>query len=284
VQPILFAIPLPGDGALAFPAYGTFMVLGMLLANLAGAPRAASIGLRPGQVFDFGLLVVAGGLVGAHGLHVALNPGLYFGASGAGWLRALIPWGGGLVYYGGLLGGVAVILVYARLKRIRALDLLDYVAPIGALGLASTRVGCFLNGCCWGRPTALAWGVSYPRGSMAHTSQVALGLVGPESPALAVHPVQLYEAAAALALFAGLYAAYPHRRHAGQITAWFCLLYATWRLVIETLRADAAGWRPGEPWWQLNVFQWLSLALVLVAGALLHAARRAPIAARDGAD
>jgi len=130
------------------------------------------------------------------------------------------------------------------------------------------RIGCFLSGIAdqtYGVATALPWGHDFGDGVLRH-------------------PVQLYEAAAALALFAALYAAYPHRRHAGQITAWFCLLYATWRLVIETLRADAAGWRPGAPWWQLNVFQWLSLALLLVATAVLYAARRAPITAGEGAD
>jgi phosphatidylglycerol---prolipoprotein diacylglyceryl transferase len=275
MQPVLFALPLPGGGVLPFPAYGTFMVLGMLLANLAGAPRAASIGLRPGQVFDFGLFVVAGGVFAAHWLHVALNPALYFaGGTGAGWLRALAPWGGGLVYYGGLAGGVVVTLVYARIKHIRPLDLLDYVTPLGALGLASTRVGCFLNGCCWGRPTAVAWGVRYPRGSLAHTKQLALGLVDGDGPSLAVHPVQLYEVVAAFVIFVVLYTVYPRRRYAGQITAWFCILYAAWRLVAETFRADAPGWAPGTPWWSLNIYQELSLALLAVALIVLFRNRR----------
>ncbi len=266
MQPVLFELPLPGDGSLLVPAYGTFMVVGMLLANIAGAPRAGSVDLRPGQVFDFGLFLVAGGVLVSHWLHVALNPAEYFRHGvGAGLFRALMPWQGGLVYYGGLAGGIAVIFLYARLRGIRPLDLMDYVAPLGALGLASTRVGCFLNGCCWGTPTDGSWGVRYPSGSMAHARQVELGLVGAGSPTLAVHPVQLYEVGAALAIFALLYTAYPRRRYPGQITAWFGLLYTSWRLVIETVRADAAGWQPGEPWWQPNVYQWLSLVLLLVA-------------------
>jgi phosphatidylglycerol:prolipoprotein diacylglycerol transferase len=283
MHPILFELPLPGGATLGFPAYGTFMVIGMLLANLAGAPRAARIGLRPGQVFDFGLFLVAGGVLGAHWLHVALNPELYFGATGAGWWRALAPWGGGLVYYGGLLGGVAVTWVYARRQGIKPLDMMDYVAPLGALGLASTRVGCFLNGCCWGRPTDLAWGVRFPPGSLPQTSQQALGLVASDSPSLAVHPVQLYEVGAALAIFAALYAAYPGRRYTGQITAWFCLLYACWRLLAETWRADAATWLPGAPWWSLNVYQWLSLGL-LVGALVVLTLNRAPRGVTQAAD
>jgi len=278
VQPILFQLPLPGGLTLDFPAYGTFMVLGMLLANLAGAPRAKTIGLRPAQVFDFGLLLVAGGVVGAHLLHVLVNlEDTFRDGLAAGLGRALAPWTGGLIYYGGLAGGIAVCLLYARWKRLQPLALLDFVAPLGALGLATTRIGCHLNGCCWGRPTDAFWGLVYPPGSPAQHSQLTLGLVAAESSALPVHPVQLYETAAALAIFVVLYRAYPRRRHGGQITAWFGILYACWRLVAETLRADAAGWLPGRPWWQPNLAQVLSLAVLAISlAALRWAARTAP--------
>lgn len=255
------------------PAYGTFLVLGMLLAVLASRRHGGRLGLRTVEVFDLGLLLVSSGVVAAHLLHVALRFDLYRGATaGATALRVLTVWNGGLVYYGGLLGGMAALALWARRRGLPVADAMDFVAPLGALGLASTRMGCFLNGCCFGRPSSAPWAVSYPPGSPAQSTQAAAGLIATGARSVPVHPVQLYELAFAALLFVWLWRRFPRRRSAGENVALFGIAYGLWRLVAEALRADAPGWSPGRLHWT-SMQSW-SVALVLVsAGALVWSRR-----------
>jgi len=128
-------------------------------------------------------------------------------------------------------------------------------------------VGCFLNGCCYGAPTGLPWGVRFPA-------------LSPAGDLHAVHPTQLYETAAALAMCALLWRLYPRRRFAGQTACLFGLLYSTWRFANEFLRDDTGPWRPvfagrERDLGPLTVFQYMSLLLFVVfAAALLLLARR----------
>lgn len=273
VRPILLEITLPGGLHLGLPAYGTFLVLGMLAAAWVSGRHGRSLGLTRADAFDLGLWLLAGGVLGAHFLHVALNWDAYFTrqARGLQWAAAL--WRPGLVYYGGLAGAFPVLWFWGRRRGLPFTDLLDFVAPLGALGLAVTRIGCFFNGCCFGIPSTVPWAVTFPRGSLAQQRQVAVGLIAPSDPALPVHPVQLYEFAAGLAFFLILWARFSRRRHAGEVVAAFGLLYGSWRLIAESLRADHSAWRPDAHGVTAN--QWLSLALIAIAGLGWWAARRA---------
>lgn len=274
MRPVLFDLALPGGLHLAFPAYGTFLVLGMLAAVWVSGRHSRALGLTRLDSFDLGVWLLAGGILGAHLLHVALKPEAYFGGGlGPGLRRAAELWRGGLVYYGGLAAAFLVLWLWGRRRRLPYLDLLDFIAPLGALGLAVTRVGCFLNGCCFGVPTGVPWAVVFPPGSHAHARQAAAGLIGPGEAALPVHPVQLYEAAVAAAIFGVLWARFPRRRHAGEGVAAFGLLYGPWRLYAETLRADDPTWQPGgSP--VLTANQWLSLAVLALAALGWWAVRR----------
>lgn len=284
MRPVLFAVPLPGGPVVPVPAYGSFLMLGMLLAVWASRRHAGRLGLRTPEVFDLGLLLVACGVLAAHLLHVALHPEVYLGG---GWRASLVRmatvWRGGLVYYGGLLGGLAALALWARRRRLPVADVMDFVAPLGALGLATTRMGCFLNGCCFGRPSALPWAVSYPPGSPAQQAQAGFGLVAAGAAGLPVHPVQLYELVVAAALFVWLRRRFPRRRFAGEVVALFGMGYGAWRLVAETLRADSPAWAPGlVPW---TTMQSWSVGLIAVSAAGLALAarrRRRPLAAPDG--
>ncbi|MEZ5332540.1 MAG: prolipoprotein diacylglyceryl transferase [Thermoanaerobaculia bacterium] len=275
MRPVLFGVPWPGGGVVAMPAYGTFLVLGMLLAVVASRRHAGRLGLRPVEVFDLGLLLVASGVVAAHLLHVVLRFDLYRSATAGGTLlRIATVWNGGLVYYGGLLGATAALAVWARRRGVPVADAMDFVAPLGALGLASTRMGCFLNGCCFGRPSSLPWAVVYPPGSPAQSTQAAAGLVAAGARSLPIHPVQLYELAVAAVVFVWLWRRFPRRRFAGEIVALFCVAYGLWRLVAETLRADAVGWAPGGSRWT-TMQSWSVLLVLLGVAGYAWAARRA---------
>jgi phosphatidylglycerol:prolipoprotein diacylglycerol transferase len=273
VRPILLDVMLPGGFHLQFPAYGTFLVLGMLAAAWVSGRHGRALGIRRVDAFDLGLWLLAGGLLGSHLLHIALHWEDYFPGQQAFGLRQVAAlWHPGLVYYGGLAGAFPFLWLWGRRRGLPLPDLLDFVAPLGALGLAITRIGCFLNGCCFGVPSSLPWAVTFPPGSLAHQRQVAAGLIATGSPALPVHPVQLYEFAAALVFFVFLWRRFPRRRYAGEVVVAFGLLYGTWRLAAELIRADASGWRPDAH--GLNPYQWLSLAVIALAGLGWWVARR----------
>ena len=273
MRPELFRIP--GTG-IAIPAYGTMLMLGFMLAVFLARRRSRALGLEPAQVFDLGFAGVIGGIVGARLMHVIVFWPDYFLSrrlwpewmGPLGWLGAAVAtWNGGLVFYGGLGGGILAVWVYARRKRIPLADVLDFAAPVAALGLAVTRIGCFLNGCCWGAHTDLPWGVQFPENSPA-------GAGGP------VHPTQLYETAAGLCIFAGLWWFYPRRRFSGQVACLFGLLYSAWRFGNEFLRADVGPWRPTLLGRELDlgpltIFQYISLLLLAgFATTLVLLARR----------
>jgi phosphatidylglycerol:prolipoprotein diacylglycerol transferase len=290
LRPTLALIDLPGGAALTLPAYGTFLMLGLLLAVVVGAGRSRSVGLDRGSLFNMSYLTVLAALFGAHALDVLLNPTAYFGDRGESaaspslatvlW-RCMAFWQGGLAYYGGVAAGAGVLAAYAQRRRIPALEMMDFAAPLGVLGLAVTRIGCFLNGCCFGRPTRLPWAVEYPMGSPVHLAQVAGGLVRREDWPLPVHPSQLYETVAALFVFAVLWSLYPRRRFAGQIVLVFLSSYALWRFVSEFLRADSPAWRPAFGGLALdfapfNVYQVLSLLILFSSTSALLSRWRRP--------
>jgi phosphatidylglycerol:prolipoprotein diacylglycerol transferase len=273
MRPTLLDFPLPGGLHFPVGAYGTFLVIGMLAAAWVSGGHGRRLGLRRVDAFDLGLWLLAAGVAGAHLLYLASDSRSYFstGAAGGGWTAALER--GGMAYYGGLAAAFPVLWLWGRRRRIPYPDLLDFVAPLGALGLAVTRVGCFLNGCCYGEPADLPWAVTFPPGSQPQQAQAALGLIAPGAPALPVHPVQLYEFAAALGMFGLLWWRFPRRRFAGEVVAAFGLLYGIWRFAVEFLRADSDGWRPGAH--ALTFNQGLSLVVIALAGFGWWAVRRA---------
>ncbi len=265
MYPELFRIPLINRGV---PAYGTMLMIGFLLGVLFTRRRAKCLGLEKAQIFDLGFFAVIGGILGARLLHVGLNLGFYFEWPedvgffkwvGASFVRVISTWRGGLVFYGGLGGAMLALWIYARRRKIPLVDMLDFSVPGAALGLAMTRIGCFLNGCCFGKPSSLPWAVRFPEYSHVHTQQRIAGLITYGDPPLPVHPVQLYETLAALSIFLTLWLLYPKRKFAGQIAAIFGLLYSAWRFCNEFFRADSGPWRP--EFGSLTVFQCMSILL-----------------------
>ncbi len=198
--------------------------------------------------------------VGARLLHAAAAGDL----SAVDTAVLLRPAAGDFSLYGGLLLAAAVGWVVCRWLGEDPMAVLDASAPAVAIGIAILRVGCFLAGCCFGVPTDLPWGATYPPGSSAHLHQMArshplLAVArGPEP----VHPIPLYEIAVALA--GAALAAWALRRHARPGTAMAVLLawYSAWRLVLHPLRAPPPA--PAAPDWLYPV-----LYAAAAAGALL---------------
>lgn len=237
--------------------YGVAVALGFAVGLWLASRRGLRDGLHPEWVFDLGVPLIIGTVVGARALYVVTYWRTQF-ADEPLWLIFAV-WKGGLVFYGGLVGATAAGIAYIRWRGWPLWKLCDALAPSVALGFAFGRLGCFMNGCCHGSATELAWAVRFPSD---HASAGA-----------PVHPTQLYDAAWALALYAALAWAYRRKRFDGQIFALFLAGYAMLRAGFEIFRGDYGAERLGP----LTPAQVFSL-VVLTAAVLLYRAlrRRAP--------
>ncbi len=201
--------------------YGVMIVL----ACVAGELLLLWFAWREGIAWDMALLwtilLLVGGRAGAH-LGGLVRDSLLGGSI----VNPLAH--KGQVSYGVFVGIVAAGWICARLMRLSLWKLLDLAAPSVALGFAITRIGCFLTGCCYGRPTNLPWGVVFPPFSPAW---LAFG----DTP---VHPVQLYSSLGNLVLFAALLALRRRQRFDGFLFLSWAALYAVLRFVLEMFRAD----------------------------------------------
>lgn len=283
------------------PAYFILLLSGFLFATAVGAMWARRIGQDPDVVVDLGLACLLAGVVGGRLLHVLADGyfmdyvNLCVDPSKVDWKveqvacvqrhhgvwdaakRVCHPvesdcfawakfWAGGLTYYGGFIG--ASLGAYYLLKRDRfpfwkAADMAGFAVP---LGLGFGRMGCLLAGCCFGTETSSAVGLSFPPLSPASEAQWKAG----ELPSMrawshAVHPTQIYESAATLAI-AAFCLVYVHgrKRYDGQVFVVFVALYAIARFVLEFWRADDRG-----GFLNLSTSQLIGLALLAFA-LLLH--------------
>ncbi|HWK60051.1 MAG TPA: prolipoprotein diacylglyceryl transferase [Eoetvoesiella sp.] len=160
-------------------------------------------------------------------------------------------WQGGMSFHGGLIGVITVLLLFARKKKYRFLEVGDFIAPLIPLGLAAGRLGNFINGELWGRPTTMPWGMVFPQ-------------TGDGIPR---HPSQLYEMGLeGFALFAILWWFARKPRPVGQISAVFLMGYGVFRFLVEFTRAPDAflGLLAGG----LSMGQLLSLPMIVI-GAII---------------
>lgn len=247
-----FAVPLPD--------YGHLLSLALLIGLFWTERRLLRVGLSEKAPSALLLSAVAGIYVGAKLLYLAQYPGELPRALQS----PLLSLRSGYSLYGGLAGLMAGAVLAARRQRLPASSILDAMTPSLALGLAITRVGCFLAGCNFGRPTALAWAVRFPSGSPAWSQQVTAGLLNADSPlSLPVHPTQLYESALGVLLCLAAVALAPRLSGRGGLFLTLVAIYALFRGPEESIRADAGGVAFGS----LTFSQGISLALVLAAVA-----------------
>jgi len=149
---------------------------------------------------------------------------------------------GGLVVFGSVLGGILGAVVFMYRNKMPMLRTLDVLATAMPLGMAIGRIGCLLNGCCFGAVTDSTWGIVFPAGSPAYFHQVFHGLV-PEGAELVlpVHPTQIYSSILALLLCGILLLLRQlrfYQQRSGLVFASFMILYSAGRFMIEFLRTD----------------------------------------------
>jgi phosphatidylglycerol:prolipoprotein diacylglycerol transferase len=220
-------------GSFDITGYGIMMMVAFLAGGWLISLELRRRGLREDYAGDIVAAAVVGGIVGAKLWYVALfhDPGALFSR-------------GGLVWYGGFIGGVVAVLANGRRLKVPMRWTMQLGAPALAASYALGRVGCFLVNDDYGRPTSLPWGVRFPRGlppSTAMNLQQQFGVAVPSgvdpNTVLAVHPTQLYEVAIMLVAFAILW----RLRARAKPTAWLFGLYlvfaGTERFLVEIVRA-----------------------------------------------
>ncbi len=175
-------------------------------------------------------------------------------------------WNGGLAYYGGFLLATAVAILYTRRHKMPFLRVADLAAPAIALGLFFGRIGCFLNGCCYGKPTFSIFGLRFPVHSLPWVSQVKAHMIRGLESMIPVHPTQLYEAVGSLFIFLFTYfVVRKYKRNEGQVLGAMMVLYALLRSLCEVFRDDERGVLFGV----LSTSQMISIPLFLLGMYLL---------------
>lgn len=210
-------------GPIHLRSYGVMMALSFVVGTFLGLREARRLGLDEDKVVNVILVTLIASVFGARLLYVLEHLPEFRRE----WTSALALWQGGLTLYGGIVAGTFAGLVAARRMDLPVWILADALTPSLAIGTMFGRVGCFLNGCCYGQPTAQPWGVVFPRDSFAF-------LEFGDQP---VHPSQLYNALAGLALFA-IFQATRHRFRVPGVMFWlFIIAFALVRIPIDLTRA-----------------------------------------------
>ncbi len=216
MHPDLFKI-----GPIVVHSYGTLLMLGFISGILLSRREARRLGASPDLPLDLGVWILIASVVFARALFVAMN-----------WvdfspypLSVFFVWReGGLSYHGGLLGGVLAVLAFAHRYQLSFWLLADIMTPGLALGYGIARFGCLLNGCCYGAPTDLPWGIRFPYYA---DSQV---LTEPS------HPTQIYSALGSFLILALLMLVRTRLSGRGQLFCLYLVLYAPMRAFIEVFR------------------------------------------------
>ena len=233
------------------PTYGAAYASAILICVLLGLRRVNKEGIKEERFLKAILIAIVGIMVMSKGFHVAISWDWYMENP-----KRFLNFRIGHVFYGGYIGACLFPLVYLKAIKEPYLPIVDICATYMPLGLAWHRaLGCFGAGCCYGRPTELPWGVTFPKGAPASE---LYGLV-------AVHPTQFYEALMALGMFGiMLYWRKNVRKIPGELITLQVALYAVGRFAIEFVRGDIKRGFLGS----LSTSQWVSIGMLVGAGLL----------------
>lgn len=210
-------------GPLSVYSYGTMLAIGFSIAVLFIYSRAPSFRLDKNTIVDLSIFALIGGIIGARLFYIVLNINYYIAQP----IEVFNLSKGGLVWYGGFLGGSASSIWYIRKKALNFWDVFDLMAPYVALAQAIGRIGCFLNGCCFGREG---------------------------------HPAQLYSSLTLILIFVALRLWQERRHFNGEIFLGYSALYSAKRFVIEFFRGDSQ-----RLTFDLTLYQYISLAIFLTS-------------------
>ena len=163
MRPVLFKI-----GSFSLRAWGVMMAISVLVSTFIALKRAGRFGLKKDIIYDLVIIVVLTSIIGSRLFYVVFHLDEFRGQ----WFDIINPFHGpggfgiaGLSMMGGVVFVIIAVFIYGKIKKIEFARLGDVIAPTFLLGAGITRIGCFLNGCCYGRPTTSWWGVNFPDGA-----------------------------------------------------------------------------------------------------------------------
>ncbi len=237
MQPIMFQW-----GSLTIHWYGALYVAGFIAATLHWTWLGKRQRFPAGFGVEMCFWVMLSSIVGGRLAYIIANLSDFIDAPLSMFRLAQ----GGLIFYGGLVGAALAVLLLAKLRRIPLWMLADYAISAVPLGHGIGRIGCLLNGCCYGAPSQSWWAV--PLNGIKR------------------HPVPLVEATFNLVLYVVLLKVITSKHREGRTLAVYLMAYPAFRFVMEFLRGDAR-----LPGFTLNVAQEVSLLMILVGAFLWFA-------------
>lgn len=251
MRPILFHL-----GSLTIYSYGVIGAAGFLAGLLYAYRRAARVGLDPSKIWNLTIYGVLFSL-GLSKLWLILSAWDYYSANPRE-IFSMATFQSAGTFYGGLIGAILWTVLYTHFQKMPTLAVLDLMAAPVALGHAIARLGCFAAGCCYGKPTAVGWSVTFTDPTAEKISGTPLGV--------RLHPTQLYESAAEFLNFGLLAWLGMKRRATGQILGAYFVLYGMERGTIEFFRGD-----PGRTLMfhdRVSLMQLVSVVLIVTGSYL----------------
>lgn len=216
-------------------SYGALVALGFFVSFLLILKRAREMKISTDFISDLFLVILVSSILGARLLYVLVNLSYFMQSP----LEIIMIHHGGLILYGGVVAAVIASYFFITKKGYPFYAIADLFFPYLALGQAFGRIGCYLNGCCFGKTADTCVAVVYPRNSLPFNDHLDKGLVGFDARySQPVHPVQLYAALLDLALFMVLLAVDRRKKWNGQTFWLYVILYPVKRVVMEMFRGD----------------------------------------------
>ncbi|PMQ00894.1 MAG: prolipoprotein diacylglyceryl transferase [Dictyoglomus sp. NZ13-RE01] len=221
-------------GPITIYSWGTFVALGFLVGIILAMRWAKKENIDPDHVLNISVWSIISSIIGARITYVLK----YWNSYKSNPITILHLWDGGLIFFGGFFVALVVVLLYLWKYKIDYWKFLDITAPALAIGSAIGRIGCFLNGCCYGYETPLLWGVKFPN------------LFGYR------HPTELYYTALFLIVFFYLLYVKKHKTFDGEVATKFFIYYPLAYFTVEVFRDNP------KFLWQFTGSQVVSLLII----------------------
>ena len=254
-----------GVGWLQFTGFGIAVVLAFIVAQMVSQEEMKRLGYDPAPIADMIFGAIVGGLLGAK---------LYFVVVLGNWDALFTR--GGFVFWGGLVGGAAGVLLVARFKKVPVWRTLEVGAASIMAAYAVGRTGCWGVGDDYGRPWDGPLAVQFPEGAPPSTAGIMQREFGVDFPpgtdpssVVAVHPTQLYEVTMAFVMFGIIWKLRRHHHAEGWLFGWYCVFAGVERFIVEFFRAKDDVLAVG-----LTIAQIIAIAAVLVGIVILMMRRR----------
>lgn len=245
MKPILFTID-----SVSIPSYSFLVAIAFFFALFIAIQRAKIYYISPYIILDMGIYLLISGFIGARIFYILQHINYYKS------INEILQVGtGGFTFYGGFILAGLVFIIYIYSNKLQADKVADIIAPPLALAIGISRIGCFLAGCCFGKPTSLPFGVSFPINSLPWT----------EFGSQRLHPTQIYSAVSLITIFFILLYLEKYVVFSGQLFMSFILLYSIQRFCIDFLR-----YYPQEQFFgYLTESQFVSIMLAIPTLALI---------------